>query len=188
MALTLQKEEIMSIDMSEYGKQEFENIVFLDIDGVLNHHKTRYEYRFIDESVGALNDLYKTHNIEIVLSSSWKNAYSFSFIQKLFQDNVIKAPLIDKTSTFFQNVDNKNCVSLDEIEKEETDVHYSREYEIYCWIKVFQPKHYLILDDYKMQMFGLEEHQVLTSYWGKKEEDMAFRRKHLPECHRILEI
>lgn len=178
----------MNLDDINYGKQEFENIVFVDIDGVLNHSNMDAEYRFLKESVEALNELYESHKIQIVISSSWKNAYAFSFLQKLFIENGIKAPVIDKTFTFFSKIENNNSFSLNEMETQTEDVHYSREYEIHYWIKVFKPKHFLILDDYEMQMFELKEHQILTSYWGEKEEDMAFRKKHLNECKRILGI
>lgn len=177
----------MNLESIDYGKEEFKNIVFVDIDGVFNHMNTKCDYKFVDESVDVINELYKTHQIQLVLSSSWKTAYSFSFMQKLFKDNGIKAPLIDKTFTYFNNIGNNNYCTLEDIEKEETDVHYSREYEIYYWIKIFKPKHFLILDDYEMKKFNLRQHQILTAYWGK-EEDMALRKKHLKECKRILSI
>ncbi len=178
----------MNSEIFEYGEERFENIVFVDIDGVFNHIKTECDYEFLPESVMALNELYETHQIKLVLSSSWKNAYSFLFMQKLFQYNGIKAPLIDKTCTYFHSIENNNCCTLEELENEETDVRYSREYEIYYWIKIFKPKHYLIIDDYKMEKFNLEEHQILTSYFGEKVTDMAFRKKHLDECRRILSL
>ena len=114
----------MNLDDINYGKQEFENIVFVDIDGVLNHSNMDAEYRFLKESVEALNELYESHKIQIVISSSWKNAYAFSFLQKLFIENGIKAPVIDKTFTFFSKIENNNSFSLNEMETQTEDVHY----------------------------------------------------------------
>lgn len=177
----------MDLNAVDYGTENFENIVFVDIDGVFNYMNMKCEYRFLQESVDAINELYDTHRIQLVLSSSWKNAYSFLFMQTLFKDNGIKAPLIDKTFTYFQNMENNNNFSLEDLEGNELDVHYAREYEIYSWLKVFKPKHFLILDDYEMKKFNLREHQILTSYFGNNNEELAFRRKHLNEGRKILE-
>lgn len=178
----------MNLNTLDYGRENFDNIVFVDIDGVFNHINMKCDYQFLEESVQVINELYDSHKIKLVLSSSWRNAYSFQFMQQLFQDNGIKAPLIDKTFTYFSNIENKNCFTLEDLETEEIDIRYSREYEIYSWIKIFNPQHFLILDDYQMKKFNLNEHQVLTSYFGTIEEDMGLRKKHLEKCKEILDI
>lgn len=173
----------------DYGTLILDYIVFIDIDGVLNHMNTNSTYKFERESVETINILFNKYKINLVLSSSWKDAYPFSFMQKLFKDNGIKAPLIDKTSTFI-NYENRinQSVNLVEIENMEVKNFYTREYEILDWIKKFNPKHYLILDDFKMKEPLLEKHQVLTNNWGYFEEDMALRKKHLNKCYDILNI
>lgn len=176
-----------------YRIENFEYIAFVDIDGVLNHMQMKCTYEFLKESVDVLNDLYEKYNIQLVLSSSWRHAYSFAFMQKLFKDNGIKAPLIDKTYICFNNNEKKVSLNLSELLEEDYDDEYiatslyTRDNEIYEWVKMFKPKHFVILDDFKMHGQFLQNHQWLTYYWGEKKEDLALRLKHLPKIYKILE-
>lgn len=175
-----------NLNRKNYGMEQFENIVFVDIDGVFNHMNIHCTYKFLEESVETLNMLYEKYNINLVLSSSWRHAYSFSFMQKLFQDNGIKAPLIDKTPIIVSKQEDKKSFCLGDLDIENDDF-FSRDYEIYEWIHMFKPKHFLILDDFEMKMPFLRTHQLVTLYWGNKESDLALRKKYFDICCNILE-
>ena len=147
----------MDLYNEDYGIEHLDNIVFVDIDGVFNHMNTKCTYKFLKESVDTLNILYDEFNISLVLSSSWREAYSFGFMQKLFKDNGIKAPLIDKTPIVVCQQKQEKSLLLNEIiDIDETDNTYiKRDYEIYHWLLLFKPKHFLIFDDFKMTEFNL---------------------------------
>lgn len=109
----------------EIKEEIFENIIFLDIDGVMNDIFSK-EY-FTKEAIDTLNDLYKEIEYKIVLSSSWKNAFTLYKMQEIFKSIGIKAPLIDKTMTFFKNEPNKrNNITLDELDSLDSETSRSR--------------------------------------------------------------
>lgn len=165
----------------EIREEIFENIVFLDIDGVMNDIFSN-EY-FTKEAIDTLNDLYEKINYKIVLSSSWKNAFTLYKMQEIFKNIGIKAPLIDKTMTFFKNDPNKrNNITLDELDNLEIDKIYTRDYEINMWIKVFKPKHFVILDDFFFDDEILKEHLVQTSFFGleKDKGNLSLRKELIP--------
>lgn len=174
----------------EENLNKIDNIVFLDIDGVLNDMNQPCTYKFKEESIDVLNYLYKKYNINIVISSSWREAYTFAFLQKLLKDNGILAPIIDKTNVFFKEKEDINCVSLEEIENLNEDISniYSRDYEILDWLKRFKPNHFLILDDFKMSNSLLFKHQVLTKYWSYNQNDLALNKNQIDLCEYILEL
>lgn len=174
----------------EENLNKIDNIVFLDIDGVLNDMNQPCTYKFKEESIDVLNYLYKKYNINIVISSSWREAYTFAFLQKLLKDNGILAPIIDKTNVFFKEKEDINCVSLEEIENLKDDISniYSRDYEILDWLKRFKPKHFLILDDFKMSNPLLFKHQIVTKYWSYNQNDLALNKNQIDLCEYILEL
>ena len=51
------------MDLINAYNEHFENIVFLDIDGVLNNQYFKGEYVFTKESVEVLNYLYEKYKI-----------------------------------------------------------------------------------------------------------------------------
>lgn len=55
----------------------FDYVAFVDIDGVLNHSKIHCEFDFLQESIDVLNILYDKYNLNLVLSSSWRHAFTF---------------------------------------------------------------------------------------------------------------
>lgn len=177
------------MDLINAYNEHFENIVFLDIDGVLNNQYFKGEYVFTKESVEVLNYLYEKYNIKIVISSTWKNAYSFAFLQLVFKENNIKAPLIDKTMTFITPDEKRSkTMTLEELLNEEVNEIFTREYEINKWIKLFQPNHYVILDDFKMRDKNLFTHQILTYNWGEEESTLGLRKFHINKIEQILKL
>lgn len=135
-------------------------IIFLDIDGVLNHQlwfesingKPEYkkegpdDYRrwFCPFSVDLLNHLTTETGAKIVVSSSWRKGRTVEQLQKLLKDNGITGEVIDKTPYLrFTGVD---------------DYTYSvpRGCEIKAWLeinkgilgeKIGSFNNYVILDD-----------------------------------------
>ena len=175
----------MDLTSDNYGIENLDNIVFVDIDGVFTHNNTKCTYEFLEEPIDTLNILYDEFKINLVLSSSWKYSYSFAFMQKLFKDNGIKAPLIDKTFTVVSAEDKKKSFLLSDIDEEN---YLKRDYEIYKWLQIFKPTHFLILDDFKMTEFGLREHQCLTYFWHNNPNKLALTKNNLDECRKILKM
>lgn len=174
--------------------ENFDYIAFIDIDGVLNNEYFKGEYKFLEESIEVLNYLYEKYNLKLVLSSSWRHAYSFNFLQVLFKENNIKAPLIDKTYICFPEVEKKcDSVSLYDLmtkSDEELQINnlYKRDNEIKEWIKMFKPKHYVILDDFLIKDKLLSKHQILTNNYGPDETKLGLRKFHLETIEKILKI
>lgn len=83
------------------------NILFLDIDGVLNSRKYFVEganknepwpFSTIDfKALSLLSDFVLKNNLEIVLTSSWRVIYSLKEINDFFLKNGFCKPIIDKT-------------------------------------------------------------------------------------------
>lgn len=167
--------------------ENFEYVVFLDIDGVLNHMYMKTTFDFLKESVDVLNYMYDKYNIQIVLSTSWRHAFTFNFMQQLFKDNNIKAPIIDRTYIVLSESSNDISFKLDEIyDINPLDNVFSREAEIYKWVTMFNPEHFIIIDDYKMNNDFLYKYQLLTNFYGE-ENDCALRFKHIDIIDDIFE-
>lgn len=137
-----------------------ENIVFLDFDGVLNHVGCNEETDFTDDAINILNQLYESHNIKIVLSTTWKDAYLFSDLIQLLQEKGIQAPVIDKTPM---------------------DTYHGQ--GIKAFIKLHHIKHYVILDDAPFQDSELIKHHVQTIYFN---ENGGLRPHHKAQIETIL--
>jgi hypothetical protein len=90
------------------------NIIFLDIDGVLNHElfyekrqednanfiKLPKELRDIDfDKIILLNNLCKTTNSKVVISSTWRKGNSLEKLQQMFKNVGATFEIIDKTPT-----------------------------------------------------------------------------------------
>lgn len=90
------------------------NIIFLDIDGVLNHElwyeqldkmdisrkdpNLSREDKDIDPSkIKLLNDLCKTTKSKVVISSSWRKLYSVDELKNIFLKKGATFEIIDKT-------------------------------------------------------------------------------------------
>jgi hypothetical protein len=87
------------------------NIIFLDIDGVLNsqlyHESTVYktpttreesDLQDIDpKAIGFLNDLIKATEAKIVITSTWRRSHSDVKLQELFEKRGFIGKIIDHT-------------------------------------------------------------------------------------------
>ena len=132
-------------------------IIFLDIDGVLNHQlfyeeKTQAErYKEVghpdcdldDKAIDLINDLVKDTGAEIVISSTWRKGKSIEFLQELLDKHGLKAKIIGKTPVYWFG---SEC---------EANGSVSRGEEIAGWMKKYVDEKkigwsdlsYVILDD-----------------------------------------
>lgn len=168
--------------------EQFDYIAFVDIDGVFNHLNMKCDEIFLEEAVEVINELYEKYDIKLVLSSSWRHSFTFSYMEELFRKNNVKAPLIDRT--YICASANKTDLNLDDIDTVydvniKTDI-FSRETEIYAWVNAFKPKHFVIFDDYKMMNDFLYEKQVLTRFFGEDSEKLGLRKFYMNQIDNIL--
>lgn len=130
-------------------------IVFLDVDGVLNHElfyrdrhdgtndamKREYPLTDIDfVSVGYLNQICLQTGAKVVISSTWRLGRTVEALQELFKEAGFVGEIIDKTPNF-EFKEGGDCIV--------------RGNEIYKWIQdneklvesYFEYNDYVILDD-----------------------------------------
>lgn len=100
-----------------------ENILFLDFDGVLNDI-TLEQTLFADEPLQVLNELYEEYNCKIILNTTWKDAYLFTDLVDLLKSQGLNAPILDKIT--------KGNTRTEQLQQ---------------FIKQYNCKHYVILDD-----------------------------------------
>ena len=148
---------------------DIDYILFLDIDGVLNvfgNPKVDFE----QESIDTLNLFYDKIKYKIVLSSSWKESWPIFYLQELFKELGIKAPLIATTNTYFDNDNNKYSFDLGDIDNIPQKECFSREYEVSQWVRLYKVEHFIILDD--MQFFNkeLKDHAICTLKNGLRKD------------------
>jgi len=107
---------------------KIENVVFLDIDGVLATNdsskmkkKFWYDdnaYPFDEKCVKVLNTIIKLTNCNIVLTSSWRLFYTLEEIGKIFDFNkVIKSPIAITEELGDRNIEIEKFVSDNNILK-----------------------------------------------------------------------
>jgi hypothetical protein len=176
-------------------------IIFLDIDGVLNHElwyrrrfnevdtniiENRYPYYEFDPlSILLLNKLTDITGAKIVISSSWRNSYSNERFRKLFTEIGITGEVYDSTPSFYAK-------GLDSSDKS-TAYSIPRGCEIDWWLKnigkyqrinwsierqdeVLEKslvQNYVIIDDDSDMLYNQREHFVkINSYNGLLNSDI----------------
>jgi len=114
-----------------------ENIIFLDIDGVLNN----IEVKFKEESVNVIKELMKQYNAKIVIISSWQQngtKHIRNNIKNIFEKlDIYNIDFIDPN--FRGNINFKGSISPIEID--------SRLLGIIDYLKNNKNCNYVILDD-----------------------------------------
>lgn len=135
------------------------NIIFLDIDGVLNSY-AYYKETGNDlnlKSVDILSQIYHKFNCKIVLSSTWRELKDISeeSAQKMWKH------LVDTLSKY-----NMEIYDITPIIKN------NRPLEIATWLQNNSCSNFLILyDDFPLleyKKYGLEKHVVKTIYFTYK--------------------
>lgn len=155
-------------------------VVFLDIDGVLNHIGCKEETDFLPEAIQVLNELNK-RNCWFVLHSSWRTAFPLRLIEQELLKHGFQGFLLDKTVEYIGKPELKSFTwnSLEEMET------HPIEEEILQYIRLYDIKQFLILDDLPFQTPLLSKHQVQTSYFDPQNGGLSIR--HLEQCLKILE-
>lgn len=137
---------------------ELDNILFLDIDGVINLDPTNHTGPFkAEEQINNLNELCLEYDFKIVVDSSWRSHSDYKDI--LYNSGLkYKIPIIDRTE----------------------HLDYDRETEI---LKYLETNHYvdlfIILDD--------NDFNELSKYHVKTETDKGFTKEKLEEARRLIE-
>lgn len=147
-----------------------EKIIFLDIDGVLNHTAFRgacnmlgtpYHDKVDPSNLVILKDLLKHHpDIKFVISSSWRRCSKVEEIEEVFENSGFKLPIherwrtpvyISKEEMYKINFDyiNYNMDIVEGVVKEDIP-GLCRGHEVWKWL-MCQPEgsetQYLIIDD-----------------------------------------
>lgn len=88
------------------------DVLFCDIDGVLRTEKSDllwsqelnapipvkvFDRKFSRKSVSNLNYAYNLLRFSIVVSSTWRTNFTVEELRKIFKENGIHAPIVDKT-------------------------------------------------------------------------------------------
>lgn len=153
------------------------NIIFLDIDGVLNsyayHKETGNDLNL--KSVDILSQIYHKFNCKIVLSSTWRELKDISeeSAQKMWKH------LVDTLSKYNM-----------EIYDITPTIKNNRPLEIATWLQNNSCSNYVILDDdfplLEYKKYGLEKHVVKTIYFTYKVENGGLQEKHKDKAFKIL--
>ncbi|MBR1386567.1 MAG: hypothetical protein IJ568_07030 [Bacilli bacterium] len=167
------------------------NVIFLDIDGVLNtfhfglkDYKNKYGgYLIIDpKKVEILKEICTITNAKIVLSTGWKFILGDKlkpldkdgkYLLEVFQEHDI--PLIGKTIT----------ISKDLGEGKKTK--YWKEYEIMDYLKKHREvSHFCIIDDETNGLESLLDYLVKTDDYQDFEEEEGITLKHIKSINKVL--
>lgn len=172
--------------MSDFRRTlENSHIIFLDFDGVLNHSGCKSETDFTAESISVLNKIHDEYNTEIVLSTSWKDAFIFTELTKLLKEKGIRAPIIDKTPTY-KSTDSSTKIKFAESESHsKIGPNAGRNWEILTYVHTHNVKHYIILDDFMITNPELIPHLVQTCYF---DENGGLKKSHIKAIEKAFEI
>ena len=165
------------------------NVIFLDIDGVLNSDEYFKEVRgqsgFVEidkNTLPILKQIVEENNAVLVLSSTWRclddPEYPSGYAMWINLINALASVglgLYDKTPYLFRTHFDENCEPINLLDlPEETPVN-TRPLEIKAWLDEHPDvKAWIsIEDDYAEEHYktsGIPGHLLQTSFWGPKEE------------------
>lgn len=163
------------------------NIIFLDIDGVLNtvytKQQTKYGFTFVeDRFVSVLKQMKEELNAEIVLSSTWREGWYHIEQGKESIDSSDFLELKDKLQEFDISLLGYTPPILDKY-KHLCFCHPNRAAEIQKWLDNWtgEPiEHFVILDDYpKMKPLG--------KYFVRISETEGLQQKHIRKAKQIFQ-
>lgn len=153
---------------------EIGNVIFLDIDGVLNSMRSMKFMEMVDmECARNLRRIVSHTNADIVISSTWRLGNSTHNLREIFYPWGLYR-VIGKTCS---NHPDRKSVRGDEIK---------------AWIDAFGCKNYLILDDDTDMLPEQKEHFINTdAYHGLTEKESTFAIRNIfgvttpfcPECN-----
>jgi hypothetical protein len=144
-------------------------LIFLDIDGVLNHSKATNlvegtTYRYDPECVERLNELIKTHRAKLVVCSAWRIGQDVNSMQNIINSIGVKGEVIGLTPDL-------------------VDDCYTRDDEIETWLNNYSllndVKAMILIDDDQSHRFS--PFQVKPSW-----EKGGFSSGHLAKAIHLL--
>ena len=162
------------------------NILFIDVDGVLNTYNyfiknINSDINIDRKKVKILKQICDITNSKVVLSSAWKEGFTNNFIpisenaiilKQIFDEENI--PIIGRTPT----VPKINKLSYNPIWKE---------YEIKKYLdKHNEINHFCIIDDETIDLKSYINYLVQTEFYQEKEEDEGLNMNYLPKIKKIL--
>ena len=149
-------------------------VIFLDIDGVLNHSECQNE--IVDpKKIILLKKLVKLTNAKIVLSSSWRRKYdkdgnlvddtSYKIIKKILKKYDLE--IYSEIENYISNEVISNEITINEILNSNTDDN-DRAIYIVKWLNNHpEVTSFVILDDFGgWTKYNLTDHVIRTNYWG----------------------
>lgn len=124
------------------------NIIFTDIDGVLNYsHKNQW----IDESIDIYNRLCEEFDLKPVITSTWRTNHTKKDLQHVFNYYGITTPIYDFTPVL---------------------PGQPRGVEIETWISENSPKNWIVIDDQVTDILPYVINVVKVRGWiGLSEEE-----------------
>lgn len=152
-------------------------IIFLDIDGVLNHQNfyegkdpniikiLQLNLHLDPKSVKLLNTICETTGAKVVLSSTWRRHQSLEAAREIFKSKGFNGEIIDKTPDLTK--DNPDFIRGNEILKwiKENEALLGTHYRDY--------KDYVILDDKTFFLYWQKDHLFqINPYTGLTEENV----------------
>ena len=151
------------------------NVIFLDIDGVLNSWQYDHLYRSVNDGnvdetrLPLLKHLVEQTNAKIILSSSWRKHWNKD------------ASLCDPVGLELENLFSQYQLSI--FDKTPELPNNDREEEIMMWLNQNQSvTHFVVIDDMRFGWSDLQEHLVNTNYRIGR----GLEESHIHEAIRIL--
>ena len=138
-------------------------VVFLDIDGVMNVIGQQSDV-FTKDAVRVINELGREYDAKIVISSSWREVWTFSALKDLFIKNGVTTEIIDKTPVYCGDY-SMSSIDLSEMGfYEQMGEDEGRNKEIMSYVRKMGIDNYIIFDDLPFSNEELKEHLVLTNW------------------------
>lgn len=130
------------------------NVIFTDIDGVLNYS---YKNQWIDKSIDIYNRLCEEFDLKPVISSTWRTNHSKKDLQHVFNYYGITTPIYDYTPILPEQ---------------------PRGVEIETWIFENNPNKWIVIDDQVTDILPFVSNVVKIRGWiGLSEEDYVIISK-----------
>jgi len=117
------------------------NIVFTDIDGVVNPH---WKKKWCPKAVAVYCRICKDFNLKPVITSTWRLAHTKEELQKIFLEQGIDIEILD----FTPHIDQAD-----------------RGVEIKAWLESNKCDSYVVLDDKTSDIVGYVDNVVKTRSW-----------------------
>lgn len=174
------------------------NVIFLDVDGVLNGSHSSWEHlkmrregiktpNIDEDKIKILSEISNELDCKIVLSTSWKLEKEYFDYEKeayVFNKNLAYLlDLFDKYNIEFigytPNVGRyRKTINKDEMWKE-------NDIRLYLY-KHPEVEHFVVIDDETYDLKKLKDHLIITKYIGNSSSEEGLTINHKDEIRKIL--